>query len=67
MSHSFELEGTHPPEAHAPGFRARRGLNWGSIGLCHVKPELNVKPSFVSVATMTRVLDGAKFVRVVPM
>ena len=35
MSHSFELEGTHPPEAHAPGFRARRGLNWGSIGLMY--------------------------------
>lgn len=41
--------------------------NWGSIGLCHAKPELSVKPSFVSVATMTRVLDGVKFVRVVPM
>jgi OPA family glycerol-3-phosphate transporter-like MFS transporter len=35
MAHSFELEGTHPPEAHAPGFRARRGLNWGSIGLMY--------------------------------
>ena len=41
--------------------------NWGGIGLCRAKPELNVKPSFVSVATMTRVLDGAKFVRVVPL
>jgi hypothetical protein len=41
--------------------------NWGAIGLCRAKPELNVKPSFVAVATMTRVLDGAKFVRVVPM
>jgi OPA family glycerol-3-phosphate transporter-like MFS transporter len=35
MAHSFELEGSHPPEAHAPGFRARRGLNWGSIGLLY--------------------------------
>jgi hypothetical protein len=38
--------------------------NWGAIGFCRSKPELNVKPAFVSVATMTRVLDGAKFVRV---
>lgn len=41
--------------------------NWGAIGLTHVKPELNVKPAFVAVATLTRVLDGAKFVRSVPL
>jgi hypothetical protein len=41
--------------------------NWGAIGFCRPKPELNVKPSFVSVATLTRVLDGAKFARVVPL
>lgn len=41
--------------------------NWGSIGFTHAKPELNVKPSFVAVATLTRVLDGAKFARVVPL
>lgn len=41
--------------------------NWGAIGFCRPQPELNVKPSFVAVATLTRVLDGAKFVRVVPM
>ena len=41
--------------------------NWGATGFCNKKPELNVKPSFVSFATMTRVLDGAKFVRVVPL
>ncbi len=40
--------------------------NWGSCGFCCRKPELNVKPSFVAFATLTRVLDGAKFVRVVP-
>jgi hypothetical protein len=40
--------------------------NWGAIGFVHPKPELNVKPSFVAFATMTRVLDGAKFVRDVP-
>ncbi len=41
--------------------------NWGAIGFCRSKPELNVKPAFVSVATMTRVLDGAAFVRVLDM
>jgi hypothetical protein len=37
--------------------------NWGATGFCNKKPELNVKPSFVAFATMTRVLDGATFVR----
>jgi hypothetical protein len=41
--------------------------NWGGIGLCRSRPELNVKPSFVAVATLTRVLDGAKFARVIPL
>jgi hypothetical protein len=41
--------------------------NWGAIGFVRSKPELNVKPAFVSVATMTLVLDGARFVRVVPL
>jgi OPA family glycerol-3-phosphate transporter-like MFS transporter len=35
MAHHHSLGDTHPPEAHAPGFRARRGLNWGSIGLMY--------------------------------
>jgi MFS transporter, OPA family, glycerol-3-phosphate transporter len=35
MDHAAPLHDTHPPEAHAPGFRARRGLNWGSIGLLY--------------------------------
>jgi hypothetical protein len=39
----------------------------GGIGLVRARPELNVKPAFVSVATLTRVLDGAKFVRAVPL
>jgi len=39
---------------------------WGAAGFCHAQPEMNVKPSFVSFATMTRVLDGAKFTRDVP-
>jgi hypothetical protein len=39
----------------------------GGIGLCRARPELNVKPAFVAVATLTRVLDGAKFARVVPL
>lgn len=37
--------------------------NWGASGFCRRKPELNVKPAFVAFATLTRVLDGAKFVR----
>jgi hypothetical protein len=41
--------------------------HYGPIGLCRVRPELNVKPAFVAVATLTRVLDGAKFARVVPL
>jgi hypothetical protein len=40
---------------------------YGPIGLCRSRPELNVKPAFVAVATLTRVLDGAKFARVVPL
>ena len=40
---------------------------WGSAGYCHSYPEMNVKPSFVAFATMTWVLDGAKFVREVPL
>jgi len=41
--------------------------HYGPIGLCRRRPELNVKPSFVAVATLTRVLDGAKFAREVPL
>jgi hypothetical protein len=41
--------------------------HYGPIGLCRARPELNVKPAFVAVATLTRVLDGAKFARVVPL
>jgi hypothetical protein len=40
---------------------------YGPIGLCRSRPELNVKPAFVALATLTRVLDGAKFARVVPL
>ena len=35
MSQSLPLDYAHPPEAHVPGFRPRRGLNWGSIGLLY--------------------------------
>jgi hypothetical protein len=41
--------------------------HYGPIGLCRARPELNVKPAFVALATLTRVLDGAKFARVVPL
>ncbi len=43
-----------------------RMSHWGSAGFCRAKPEFNVKPAFVAFATMTLVLDGAKFVRDVP-
>lgn len=39
---------------------------YGAAGFCRAMPEMSVKPSFVSFATLTRVLDGAKFVRDVP-
>ena len=39
-----------------------RWSHWGSAGFCRMYPEMNVKPAFVAFATMTRVLDGAKFV-----
>ncbi len=38
--------------------------NWGAAGLCHAVPEVNVKPAFVAMATLTEVLDGARFVKV---
>lgn len=40
-----------------------RFSNWGASGLARWMPELNVKPAYVAVATMTRSLDGAKFSR----
>ena len=43
-----------------------RYSHWGASGFCHTYPEMNVKPAFVEFATMTLVLDGAKFARVVP-
>jgi len=36
---------------------------WGGTGLCHRWPLLNPKPSYVALATLTRELDGAEFVR----
>jgi hypothetical protein len=35
--------------------------NWGSVGLCHRAPEPSPKPSYVAYATMTSVLDRARF------
>ena len=46
---------------------AYRFSHWGAAGFCHACPEMNVKPSFVAFATMTLILDGAKFVRDVPL
>ncbi len=39
---------------------------YGSVGLCHKAPELNPKPGYCAYATMTRLLDKAKFHSVVP-
>ena len=36
---------------------------WGGAGFCNRMPELNVKPSFVAMATLTWVLDGARIER----
>jgi hypothetical protein len=35
---------------------------WGSVGLCHRAPEVNPKESYVAYATMTQLLDRAKYV-----
>jgi hypothetical protein len=40
--------------------------NWGGTGLMFGKPNLSPKPLYVAVATMTQLLDGAKFSRIVP-
>src|SRR5688500_7422558 len=32
---SERVDYAHPDERYPPGFRARRGLNWGSIGLLY--------------------------------
>lgn len=40
--------------------------NWGSSGMCFAKPEVNPKPSYVAIATLTSQLDGAKYVRSIP-
>lgn len=38
--------------------------NWGAAGFCKAYPEMEVKPAFVAMATLTSVMDGATFVRV---
>lgn len=40
--------------------------NWGASGLCRRPPELNPKPGYVSFATMTLMLDRARFSEKVP-
>jgi len=41
--------------------------NWGAAGFCHARPAVSPKPSYVACATMTLLLDGATFTRVVPV
>lgn len=40
--------------------------NWGAAGLCFAWPNVSPKPSYVAFATMTQVLDGMEFSRIVP-
>jgi len=40
--------------------------NWGASGFCFAQPDVSPKPSYVSVAVLTQMLDGARFVRIVP-
>jgi len=40
--------------------------NWGSTGLCRAWPDPSPKQVYVAFATMTQVLDGARFSRIVP-
>lgn len=44
-----------------------RFSNWGSSAFMRSRPEINPKPSYVSIAVMTRALDGAVFERVLPL
>lgn len=37
--------------------------NWGATGFCHRIPEVNPKPSYVAFATLTLMLDKARFVQ----
>lgn len=39
---------------------------WGNGGLCFRYPYMQPKPSYVALATLTRVLDGARFERLAP-
>jgi hypothetical protein len=39
---------------------------WGAAGLCQRAPLHYPKPSYVALATITKTLDGAKFVRQMP-
>lgn len=41
--------------------------NWGAAGFCHAWPDVCPKPSYVAFAVMTLLLDGATFVRHVPV
>ncbi len=40
--------------------------NWGACGLCYAMPDVRPKPSYVAMATLTLVLDGATFTRMAP-
>jgi len=39
--------------------------HYGPVGLCHATPELNPREAFCAYATMTGVLDGARFDQII--
>lgn len=40
--------------------------NWGGTGMMFGRPNFSPKPLYVATATMTQLLDGAKFSRIIP-
>ncbi|MFW6058824.1 MAG: hypothetical protein ACODAQ_01500 [Phycisphaeraceae bacterium] len=61
---AWEVEHIRPGAISDMG-NSYRFSNWGSSGFTRYRPEFSVKPSFVAFATMTWVLDGANFVRLI--
>lgn len=58
---AWEIPRIRPGLSHDVG-NSYRFSNWGSAGFMRSRPGLNPKPAFVSMATLTRILEGSKFV-----
>ena len=63
---AWEMPFFHPGTMTDVGTTYHFG-NWGGAGFCNRWPEQNVKPAYPAMATLTWILDGAKFRRKVPM